>query len=597
MCGRNSGAFAKLAPVAASKSPAEGRTASGEPPISASPVGVRRIPSRPRLIWADGDTIGNLRLPSALVLVLVGGVLSGLLMLWLTRRYDFFADEWTYILYARNWTLGQYFVPHNEHWATIPAVTYRVLLLTFGARTYQPYMAVLAIWNLLTAVFLFLIIKRRSGPVPGLAAAAMYLVLGRGWENLIWADQIGFVGSAALGLLAILLLTAPNLPRWRGWAGSAALMAALMTQGPALFFLSWLIVELVLDRNLRPRLLYLLLPVVAYLVWFAIIGHTTVTSTQSPLAVSTWEALLPYVATGIGGSAAGLVGLGVTAAPVAGIVFVGLVGLAWGRRRPAWGIIGAAFGLLAEFVIIGLVRSRYGNADAAAPRYVGIASIFLLVILADAVSRVRWRSPVAATALAVVLIGMVGSGIYLHQAERARYLKNILPSQVSQQVAWAYRDSPGLNARRPVDPLWLPGYNVRSYIAARKVQGSPLPNLAPGQLTRYPAPLLDRSMANLFPPDVTVRTASSAEVCTRESLAGFQLPAGASATFRSSNAGAIAVQVWHYGPIPDYAIATRTLRSGDQVLTVRTGVPRPGFVWFVRVVGTPYSVVSICSSP
>ena len=60
-------------------------------------------------------------------------------------------------------------------------------------------MAVLAAWNLLTALFLFLLIRRRSGQVLGLAAAALFLVLGRGWENLIWADQIGFVGSSGAG--------------------------------------------------------------------------------------------------------------------------------------------------------------------------------------------------------------------------------------------------------------------------------------------------------------------------------------------------------------------------------------------------------------
>ena len=197
----------------------------GEPgarPSTTSPPAVRE---KTRLPWSEADTIGQIRLPGALPLVVAGGVLSGLLMLWLTRRYDFYFDEWSYVLYVRNFSVGDYFVPHNEHWATIPALTYRLLLLLFSARSYLPYMAVLAAWNLLTALFLFLLIRRRSGEVLGLAAAALFLVLGRGWENLIWADQIGFVGSSALGLLAILLLTGPSVPRWRGWAGSAALTA------------------------------------------------------------------------------------------------------------------------------------------------------------------------------------------------------------------------------------------------------------------------------------------------------------------------------------------------------------------------------------
>ncbi len=569
----------------------------GERQAPSSSATSQTVREKSRLAWTEGDALTQLGLPGAVPLVVVGGLLSGLLVLWLTRRYDFFYDEWSYVLYVRNFSIGDYFVPHNEHWATIPALTYRVLLLLFGARSYVPYMAVLAAWNLLTALFLFLVIRRRSGEVLGLGAAAMFLVLGRGWENLIWADQIGFVGSSALGLLAILLLTGTRVQWWRGWAGSAALMAALMTQGPALFFLVWLIVELALEKAGRRRLLYLVLPIAGYLVWFAIIGHTTITGHQSPFALSTWASLLPYVATGIGASAAALVGLGVAWAPVGAIALAGILGLAWGRRRPHWGIIAASVGLVAQFVIIGLVRSNYGNADAGGSRYVDIAAIFVLVILADCVSGIRWRSPAAAGVLAVVLIGLVMSGLYLHQAASARYYGSILPGQVSQQVAWAYRDSAGLNQDLAVDPAWLPAFSVGSYLAARKVQGSPLPNLTPNQLTRYPAPLLDRSLAALFPPHLAVTTPPAGEVCTPESNTGQQVAAGATVTFRSDQAGPVAVQVWHYGPSPSYVVAQATLTSTGQVLEVRPGVPRPGFDWSIRAVGAPYSMVSVCSPP
>lgn len=569
---------------------------SGEPRTHPSSSTSRSAGAKWRLVWAEGDSIGQLRLAGPLLLVVTGGVLSGLLMLWLTRRYDFYFDEWSYVLFVRNFSVGQYFVPHNEHWATIPALSYRVLLLIFGARTYQPYMALLAAWNLLTAVFLFLLIRRRSGEALGLAAAAVFLVLGRGWENLLWADQIGFIGSSALGLLAILLLTGPHVPVWRGWAGSAALMGALMTQGPALFFLCWLIVELALDRTARRRLLYLVLPVASYLVWYAIIGHTSITSHQSPFSLATWRSLLPYVATGIGASAAALVGAGVSWAPAGGIAFALALGLAWGRRPPDWGIIGAAVGLVAEFVIIGLVRSDYGDAGAGASRYVDLAAIFMLVILADAASGIRWRSPAGAGVLAVLLIGLLLSGVYLHRAATARYVDSILPGQVSQQVVWAYRDSPGLDQNQSVDPQWLPGFSVRSYVAAREVQGSPLPDLTPDQLGRYPAPLLDRSMANLFPPNVAVTTPSGDVVCAPQPSNGSTVAAGRTVVFRANQTGPIRVQMWHYGSVPSHAVAEATLATTSQALTVRAGMPRSGFDWRIQAVGPTDSQVSVCTS-
>lgn len=567
-----------------------------ESPAQTPTTSSRLLRTRSRLIWAEGDSIRHLRLPAALPLVLIGGVLSGLLMLWLTRRYDFYFDEWSYVLYVRNFSIGQYFVPHNEHWATIPAVSYRLLLLIFGARSYVPYMALLAIWNLLTAVFLFLLIRRQSGEILGLAAAALFLVFGRGWENLIWADQIGFVGSAALGLLAILLLTGPEVPRWRAWLGSAALMAALMTQGPALFFLAWLIIELGLEPGRRRRLLYLALPIAGYLVWFAIIGHTSITGHESPFAPSTWAALLPYVGTGIGASGAALVGLGVEWAPVAAILLGAIVGLAWSRRWPGWSVVAAGVGLVAEFVVIGLVRSVYGDADAASARYVDIAAIFLLVLLAEALGRVRWKSPQAAGALAVLLIGLLLNGLYLHQAASAHYLQNILPGEVSEQVAWAYRDSPDLNQNQVVDPLWLPIFTVKSYVAAREIQGSALPDVTPDQLTRYPANLVDRSIANLFAPHLAVTTPPAGQVCTPEPVLGVRVAAGSTVTFRSNEAGAVGVQVWRYGPIPAAPVAEQTLANPGQALTVRTGIPSPGFQWRVRAVGPPSSTISVCTS-
>lgn len=564
-----------------------------EPASSTSPA----LGRAGRVVWAEGDSIRQLRVPAALPLVVLGGVVSGLLVLWITRRYDFYFDEWSYVLHVRNFSIGQYFAPHNEHWITIPLVIYRVLLLIFGGRTYLPYMAVLAAWNLLAALFLFLLIRRRSGEVPGLVAAAMYLTLGRGYENLIEAGQITFVEAAALGLLSILLLTGPRVPAWRGWLGSAALMASLMSSGPSLFFLCWLVIELALGERAWRKLLYLVLPVAGYLVWFALVGRVGVRH-ESPFAPATLIALLPFVAAGIGSSAAALVGLGSAWAPVGAILLVGIVGLAWGRRRPDWGIIGAAAGLVAEFVLVGLVRVGYGDGDAAAPRYVDIAAIFMLVVLADAVGRIKWRSPIAAAALAVVLIGLLANGLYLHQAAKTHYTQNILPGVVSEQVAWAYRDSPGLNRRGVVDPVWLPAFTVNSYITSREVQGSVLPSLTPNQLTRYYPPLMvDRSLANLFPPRVRVTRAPTGDVCTQETDSGVQVAAGHTVTFESNQGGPVVVQAWHSGPIPATIVTEKTLTSPDQAVTIRTGTPRPGFEWWIRVVGRPYSVVSVCSSP
>src|SRR5260370_28405051 len=59
------------------------------------------------------------------------------------------------------------------------------------------------------------VVSRRAGELIGIGAAVLLLVMGAGWENLLWAFQIGFVGSVACGLGSLLLLYqgGPPLPR------------------------------------------------------------------------------------------------------------------------------------------------------------------------------------------------------------------------------------------------------------------------------------------------------------------------------------------------------------------------------------------------
>ena len=156
-------------------------------------------------------------------------------ILWLTRGYSFYFDEWTFIQTAPDWTWTTFLQPHNEHPVMLTRLVYWLLLSTAGMRSYLPYMLVLLALHGTSVVLLFELIRRRAGDLVGLACAALLLVLGAGWENVLWAFQIAFVGSVACGLGMMLALEDPSSPP-RLLATVILLTAALMFSGIGLFF-------------------------------------------------------------------------------------------------------------------------------------------------------------------------------------------------------------------------------------------------------------------------------------------------------------------------------------------------------------------------
>src|SRR5438093_1613752 len=85
----------------------------------------------------------DVRVPHARWAIALAALIVCAALLYLTRTYTFYFDEWTFITSAPDWTLRSYFEPHNEHPVMLLRLVYSLLLETAGLRTYLPYMAAL----------------------------------------------------------------------------------------------------------------------------------------------------------------------------------------------------------------------------------------------------------------------------------------------------------------------------------------------------------------------------------------------------------------------------------------------------------------------
>lgn len=374
-------------------------------------------------------------------------------ILFLSRGYTFYFDEWDFIQNAPDWGWTSFLQPHNEHPVMLPRLFYAALLSTFGLQTYAPYMVVLMVLHAAGALLLFELVRRRAGDLVAVACSAMLLVLGAGWENLLWAFQIAFVGSVACGLGMLLALDSPPTRRTLAFA-VALLTASLMFSGIGLFFGVVAAVHLGLDPPRRRELLWFAPVGLAFAAWYLAFGHSGAPTVPPPSAANVF--LLPaYVGWGLAGSVAGIIG--VTGLPTLAVLLLAAftVGFAWWRQRPDPLALGVAAGLLTFYVVTGLTRAQLGFDQAASGRYVYVGAVFWLILLADAARRLPWSGTWRPALAAVVFLACFNSSILLvaYAAGKAAVMQREI---ADLQALAVERSDKCLDPSGAVDPLVMP---------------------------------------------------------------------------------------------------------------------------------------------
>ncbi|HEV3055238.1 MAG TPA: hypothetical protein VGX45_11335, partial [Solirubrobacteraceae bacterium] len=164
--------------------------------------------ARVRLARGVGGAASRMRLHPATAALAVAMAVACAIVLYAGRHLTFFYDEWNFILLRRGGSLSTYLDPHNGHLSLFPVAIYKLLFKLVGLRHYWPYRAVLVALDLASCVLLYALGARRIGRWLAIAPALLLALIGSAYQDLLWPFQIGFLGSVAGGLGALLVIEA-----------------------------------------------------------------------------------------------------------------------------------------------------------------------------------------------------------------------------------------------------------------------------------------------------------------------------------------------------------------------------------------------------
>jgi hypothetical protein len=322
-------------------------------------------------------------------------------ILYMTRREWFWFDEWEFLTRGFNGHPLLLFVPHAEHWSTIPILIYRGLFNVFGVRSYQPYIAVLLLAHVAVAHLLWRLM-RRSGADPWVATSlsALFLVLGAAYENIVWAFQIGFDGSFAFGLAAVLVVERDrNGTRGGTILSWVLLVAALMCSGVGVSLVAVAALTALFVRGLRAAVTIMSVPTAVFLVWFIVYGRQAIGGQVASL--ETVLQLPEFVRLGIASALDGLAGFAGVGTVAAIVVAAWLI---WRRHETAMHPVAfaGAIGAVIYYLVAGAGRAALNVGEAAAPRHV-YAVALLLPAIACMLTYVARRDLLAQIAVCVLV--------------------------------------------------------------------------------------------------------------------------------------------------------------------------------------------------
>jgi hypothetical protein len=369
-------------------------------------------------------TAGELLTPrNARILLGLAVAGSGALLVAWQSHLTFLIDDWDLLLYRRGFDAHVLLDPHARHLILGPTLIYKAIQATIGMESNLPYAAVSTASFLASVVLLFLYLRRRVGDWVALAGVLPILVMGSAYEDLLTAFQVGYFGSVAFGIVALLALERRDRP---GDAiACAALVASLAFSEIALSFAAGIAVAIALQSGPWGRAWVPAVPLLLYAAWYPTFGSGPHLG-PSDFSFHNVATSPPFVLDGFASSVGSLLGLGT--APL----FGGTGGLEWGRPllvallavavawvlrsrscRLIWVLVPLVIAL--SFWFLTAANFTFGRAPFAS-RYQYVGAVFVLMIAANLAAgwRPGWRGVLGA--LAVGLAAAAANLVTLHRS-------------------------------------------------------------------------------------------------------------------------------------------------------------------------------------
>ena len=369
----------------------------------------------------------------------------------------FFYDEWTWIV-TRSSGLHSILSSYNNHLLIMPLALYQLLLRTIGLDHYWFFRLLHTVVHLGCVAAVYFFARPRIGPA-ALLLTLPILVLGFGWEYVLWAVNIGFVASIALSICALLALD-------RGTVRSAQVACGLLVLALAcseftVAFTLGIAAELLFRGDRLKRAYVWMVPLILYGVWW-LAYHEPSMAGQNLSSAPAYAADLAAAAAG------GLFGLSLEW----GRVLLAIGGVFLLRRLAQPGaltprVVGLLIAAGAFWLFVALGRAQLG--DPAAPRYVYTGVVLLALIVAETWRGARLDRPAMAVAALAALFALAGNIHVLTNGETEL--------RVGSQVVRA--ELGALELARPfaspallIDPHYMPGMAAGPYFAAVSTLGS-----------------------------------------------------------------------------------------------------------------------------
>ena len=423
-------------------------------------------------------------------------VASGVLVLHLDRQLTFIADDWELLVARKGISASTVLEPYHENIVAGPALVYKFLQAVFGMSSALPFYVVSISCFLLSAVLLFVYLRSRVGDWLAFLAAFSILFLGAAFEDLLWAFQIGYFGSAVAGLGVLLALDREDE---RGdWIACGLLVVSIAFSSLGLVFLLGAMADVALGHRPRlQRLATVLLPTALFVFWWLGWGHTA----ENHLSGENVSGLLTYVYEAAAAGVTSILGLATndgTSPDQAHLIWgeivvvflAGSVGFRiWRERGLSRGLAIALVLAFGFWVLAGLNRSdeRFPTSS----RYQYPSALFLLLVLGETLRGIRLPRPALAFATVAAVAAAVG-GISLMVREHDDRWQPAADA-IRSSLAAVELGQPNVNPDFPVTFAPNPTVPAARYLSAADSYGSPA--YSETQLTERPEP--ERAGADL----------------------------------------------------------------------------------------------------